>query len=329
VKARAPAIQFYYRDWMSHPGLRMCSIAARGLWADLMCIMAEGSPYGYLKVGGKDILPATLARRVGESTADVERWLAELLEHEVCARDDTGTIYSPRMVRAEQLRQVRGAGGHKSQDNPNVPRKKRSGEDGGKDIHTPASKDTSRPSPAVASASALPSIHTPAVATFLEALPDDQNSQHWESIISGWQQGLGLEGGKAATADDVATGLTEYLAKADRDFAVIHVRSFVERARRNRIKGAARPATNGHNTEDASRLWHLLKARGIHHMTTNSELDHELASLVTEGTILNVKEFKTMLSKLDFKTLRKAEQDSFAVRHISERINGSLAKVLA
>jgi hypothetical protein len=64
-------------------------------------------------------------------------------------------------------------------------------------------------------------------------------------------------------------------------------------------------------------------------MTTNSELDHELASLVTEGTILNVKEFKTMLSKLDFKTLRKAEQDSFAVRHISERINGSLAKVLA
>jgi hypothetical protein len=75
---RAPAIQWYYRDWMSHPGLRMCSISARGLWADMMCIMAEGTPYGYLAVNGKDILPAALARRVGESLPDVERWLAEL-----------------------------------------------------------------------------------------------------------------------------------------------------------------------------------------------------------------------------------------------------------
>ena len=158
MKARAPAIQLYFRDWMSHPGLRMCEIAARGLWADMMCIMAEGTPHGYLAINGKGILPPALARRVGESLPDVEGWLAQLEEHEVYARDDSGLIYSPRMVRAEQLRQVRAAGGPKSQDNPNVPRKKDRGKVGGKDIQEGVGKDTSRPPPAVAvaSASAVP-----------------------------------------------------------------------------------------------------------------------------------------------------------------------------
>lgn len=173
----------------------------------------------------------------------------------------------------------------------------------------------------------VPSTHPPAVAAFLAVLPDNQNPLTWPAIIQGWQQGLGFEGGKAASADDVATGLTEYLAGAKRDFSVIHVRSFVERARRNRLKSAERG--NGPPAEDAMRLWQLLKARGIHHMTSAQELDRELTALVKDGTVLNAKEFRTMLTKLDMKTLRKAEQDSFAVRHISERLNGSLARVLA
>lgn len=151
---RAPAIQWYFRDWMSHPGLRMCEISARGLFADMMCIMAEGTPYGYLVVNGKDILTPALARRVGEMLSDVERWLTELLEHEVCQRDPAGHIYSPRMVRTEQLRQVRAAGGPSSQDNPNVPRRKAPVEGGEKDILAGRDKESFRPSPAVASASA-------------------------------------------------------------------------------------------------------------------------------------------------------------------------------
>jgi len=135
----------------------MCEIAARGLFADMMCIMAEGTPYGYLMVNGKDILTPALARRVGESLADVERWLAELLEHEVCQRDAAGHIYSPRMVRVEQLRQVRAAGGPTSQDNPNVPRKKPPVEGGDKDILPVRGKESFRISPAVAVASAVAS----------------------------------------------------------------------------------------------------------------------------------------------------------------------------
>jgi hypothetical protein len=36
--------------------------------------------------------------------------------------------------------------------------------------------------------------------------------------------------------------------------------------------------------------------------------------------------FKTILNKLDFDTLRKAQTPAFAVKHIAERLNGSHAE---
>lgn len=171
----------------------------------------------------------------------------------------------------------------------------------------------------------VPSVHPPAVESFLEALPQDQNSQHWSAIITGWQQGMGLEGGKAATAEDVATGLTEYLATEKRDFAVIHVRSYVERARRSRLKSATRPT--GKSTDEAARIWTLIKAQGIHHRTTQREIDTEIEALVAAGSVKDANEFRTLLKKLDFDTLRKAQTPGFAVNHIAERLNGSALKV--
>lgn len=178
---RAPAIQLYYRDWMSHPGLRMCSIAARGLFADMMCIMAEGTPYGYLKVGSKDILPPVLARRVGESLQDVERWLAELEEHDVFQRDDSGSIYSTRMVEVERVRQARAAGGVKSQENPKVPRKK----DTPKDIHAVRNGTSFRPSPAVAVAVAVASAsNSTSSARVRERLSDEGDRAAFDVLLS-------------------------------------------------------------------------------------------------------------------------------------------------
>lgn len=138
-----PSMQFYPRDWLAHPGLRMCSLAARGLWIDMVCLMHSGEPYGYLTHKNKDILPPVLARLVGVSLPELEGYLRELIDHGVVSQTEDGTFFSGRMVKDEHNRQVRAAGGVKSLDNPNVPRPKK---DGG--------KDTFRPSPAVASASA-------------------------------------------------------------------------------------------------------------------------------------------------------------------------------
>lgn len=109
--SKRPSFQFYPGDWRADPGLRLCSIAARGLWIEMTCIMHEGEPYGHLTVQGRPIDPAMLARLVGEGAPAVKRWLAELGANDVFSRTEEGVIFSRRMVRDEQVRELRAAGG--------------------------------------------------------------------------------------------------------------------------------------------------------------------------------------------------------------------------
>lgn len=125
---KRPAFQFYPGDWLQDASLRMCSIGARGLWIDMICLMHQGTPYGYLKVNHKDILPANLARMTGVTIPEVEGYLEELESAGVFERDENNSIYSRRMVRDEQIRQNRAAGGVKG-GNPALKRKKKDNEE--------------------------------------------------------------------------------------------------------------------------------------------------------------------------------------------------------
>jgi hypothetical protein len=110
---KRPSFQFYPSDWLRDTALRSCSTGARGLWMDMICFMHEGSPYGHLKVGDKVILAFNLSRMVGETLEVVEGWLDELSTAGVYETTDEGVIYSKRMIRDENLRQIRAAGGSK------------------------------------------------------------------------------------------------------------------------------------------------------------------------------------------------------------------------
>lgn len=94
-----PWLKFYPADWRADPRLRMCSLAARGLWIDLMAYMHEGKPYGHLTIDG--ILPAAsgIASLVGRPVNEVVKALAELEAHYVFSRTDAGAIFSRRMVK--------------------------------------------------------------------------------------------------------------------------------------------------------------------------------------------------------------------------------------
>ena len=46
---KAPAFQFYVKDWLSDPQLRMASLISRGIWIDLLCLMWESSERGKLE----------------------------------------------------------------------------------------------------------------------------------------------------------------------------------------------------------------------------------------------------------------------------------------
>ena len=119
-----PSFQFYPADWLRDPGLRSCSLAARGLWIDMLAFMHEAEPYGHLRLNGKDIGAVGLARMVGSAQKPTESLLHELEGAGVFSRTEEGTIFSRRMVRDQELREKRGQYGHLSQAHPMVPRKK-------------------------------------------------------------------------------------------------------------------------------------------------------------------------------------------------------------
>lgn len=107
---KRPAFQFYPADWRNDAGLKLCTLGARGLWIEMICIMHAAEPYGHLCAAGRPLDARDLSKLVGESERDVKKWLDELVHNNVCSSEE-GAIVSRRMVRDESLRERRAAGG--------------------------------------------------------------------------------------------------------------------------------------------------------------------------------------------------------------------------
>lgn len=111
---KRPAFQFYPADWRKDVELQSCSITARGVWHELLCVMHECKPYGHLVLpGGLSMNEPQAARLIGVDIREYRTALAELEAVTVFSRKDDGTIYSRRMVRDEALRNVRALAGSK------------------------------------------------------------------------------------------------------------------------------------------------------------------------------------------------------------------------
>lgn len=96
---KQPWMKFHPTDWRGELRLRACSLAARGLWIDLITYMTEGTPYGHLTIEGVAPDMKAMAALVGRPTAEVKKALAELEERGVFSRTAAGVIFSRRMVR--------------------------------------------------------------------------------------------------------------------------------------------------------------------------------------------------------------------------------------
>jgi hypothetical protein len=111
---KQPWFKFYPSDWAGDRKLHMCSIAARGLWADLLCVMHEAEPYGHLVTDGHAVTNRQIAALAGIQMGECGKLMAELESAGVYSRTDEKVIYSRRMVRdkakAEQDR-TNGKGG--------------------------------------------------------------------------------------------------------------------------------------------------------------------------------------------------------------------------
>ena len=70
--AKAPAFQFYVRDWLSDSQLRRTSASTRGIWADLLCYMWDAPNRGELIVTRAD-----LRKMTGASNREIARFITE------------------------------------------------------------------------------------------------------------------------------------------------------------------------------------------------------------------------------------------------------------
>lgn len=94
-----PSLQFYPDDWMSEPSLQLCSLAARGLWFEMLMLMFKSTVRGTLKYNNLPIEDHQLAVLVRASHDEVKVLLDELEQNRVFSRLDDKTIYCRRMYK--------------------------------------------------------------------------------------------------------------------------------------------------------------------------------------------------------------------------------------
>lgn len=97
MKRRDPWMKFFPADWRADPALRLCSMAARGLWIEMLGVMYEATRRGHLLIKGAVPSPEQLAIVVGCGTDECVALLAELERNGVFSRKRNGVIYSRRM----------------------------------------------------------------------------------------------------------------------------------------------------------------------------------------------------------------------------------------
>ncbi len=118
-----PWFHFYPDNWKGDDALRMCSLHARGLWLEMLCIMRSAEPVGHLTVAGHTPTEQQLATLTGCDVDGLRAGLSELETYGVFSRvndDPAGVIYSRKMVR-EAARTSAVENGKKG-GNPNLER---------------------------------------------------------------------------------------------------------------------------------------------------------------------------------------------------------------
>jgi len=97
-----PWFKFCPSDWRGDPKLQSCSLAARGLWIEMLAVMHEADPRGHLLINAKQVSVEQLSRLIGTPVEQVSELLSELSDAGVFDRRKNGVIVSRRMERDEE-----------------------------------------------------------------------------------------------------------------------------------------------------------------------------------------------------------------------------------
>lgn len=158
---RVPDLPLDSALWLADPALARCSLAARGLWMDLLCLMHQGVPYGHLAVDGRPLGTREVAVKLGRSPHLIARTMQELFDQRVLdvvllavnqaqtphhplelaapSHEPFNCVTAPLLLRRERLRQIRARAGAQG-GNPKLRNAARA---------LPRDQDRPRPAPSV------------------------------------------------------------------------------------------------------------------------------------------------------------------------------------
>lgn len=101
---KAPAFQFYIKDWLSDPQLRLAKPSTRGIWIDLLCFMWASNKKGILQLDEDKIM-----RLTGANETEVNLFFKEAQEFNFCdisvTHNGLSQICNRRMLREEKARE--------------------------------------------------------------------------------------------------------------------------------------------------------------------------------------------------------------------------------
>ena len=107
-----PWDKFFWNDWNNDPCLKICSLAARGLWMGMLGLAAQAEPKGYVTINGAAATVEQIASWVGAGAAEVSELIQELDLNGVFSRNRAGTIYSRKMVSKDKQARINAKNGH-------------------------------------------------------------------------------------------------------------------------------------------------------------------------------------------------------------------------
>jgi hypothetical protein len=177
--AKSPGFWFFTGDWMKDPELRFCSIFARGLLVDLLCILHEAKEQGY--ASNPDGTPRPDDQIVdaisGGSREEKLSALAELEQSGVLSRDSRGVLFSRRVARLAELSQARKQNGSKGGSKRQANAKQNTKQKGGVSVSVSVSDSDSF-------SEEITHTHTPAE-------PNDFRqpgwaADEWERFVAAW-----------------------------------------------------------------------------------------------------------------------------------------------
>lgn len=94
-------------DWINDTRLRMCAPETRGLWIDILCLMAMSECKGFLMIKSEILSETDIQKALNIDKNVFDFCFAELVRFDIIKKDEMGRYFCKRMVDSEQLSQKR------------------------------------------------------------------------------------------------------------------------------------------------------------------------------------------------------------------------------